>query len=138
MDREKDEDLISILDRLKKAVLENDKKTISEELITYPFRWNKEGLHHTIHHFTVYEPKEFIEHYDAIMIPLVKDFILGLEHETEKCLYYPYKNLWSFYMRCVADCISINREGVEEISQVSISSGVEFKCQMMDEEGGGS
>ena len=70
-----DEDLIAFLDKLKKAVQEDDQITIAEELVQYPFFWRFDPEYTPK---KLYEPTEFIKHYDEIMTPAHRKAILNV------------------------------------------------------------
>ena len=106
-DQYPDEELIAFFERLKKVVRENDKKTIAEELIVYPFYWNKDESWHTVE-----SPKEFIELYDIIMIPFLKEIILNFQYKEDGCLcYYLSRPLWDIG----GGYIAFNRKGIKHV-----------------------
>ena len=105
-DQYPDKELIVFFEHLKKAVRENDKKTIAEELIVYPFYWNKdEGWH------TVESPKEFVELYDTIMVPFLKNVILNFNYKTDSCFYYFLSSAWAIG----GGYIAFNKKGIEHV-----------------------
>ena len=75
-----DKDLVAYFERLKKAIREDDRKTIAEELVGYPFTWPyKTGTG------IIYDPKTFVESYDKFMTPFHKKRILEIKYAPGDC-----------------------------------------------------
>ena len=77
-----DRDVVIFFERLKKAIREDDKKTIAYEMVKYPFVWirwiqGKARLH------PFYTPEDFIQHYDEFMTPIHKKGLLELAYDRE-------------------------------------------------------
>ena len=109
-----DEELLPYFERLKQAIRKDDRKFIAEELISYPFIWHQDD---TNTNFSIIgKRKEFLQHYDAIMTPSIKEYILGIEYETERCICYIYVRHWE-----IGDgCLSLDEEGLSSISEPHI------------------
>ena len=98
-----DKKLISYLERLKKAIQEDYRHTIAEELVSYSFGWTMQDGSSC----TVFNTQEFIQAYDKIMTPFFKDYILNFTYESRG--EYCYINSGN---RCNLGEISITDRGI--------------------------
>ena len=103
-----DKELIAYFDRLKKALREDDRKTIAEDLVSYPFTWRTDNWD------IVYEPREFIAAYDKIVRPFFKNAILNFQYKLGSCSCTSDNDApWEI----VDGRISFNKEGLESFFQ---------------------
>ena len=77
-----DKDVIIFLERLKKAIREDDRKTIAHELVAYPLIWThwvqgKKRLR------LFYTPEDFIQHYDEVITSAHKKGLLEITYEKD-------------------------------------------------------